>query len=102
MNKHTPTPWTYNKLDKWNYITRNNSTSLKNIIATIEQNGDDEESNAKFIVKAVNNHEGLVNNLKLANKIIYEVINKRITNQELSIAWHDLQQVIDKIGATDE
>lgn len=57
--------------------------------------GDNSEANAKFIIKAVNNHENLISALQLAEKEIYNAINGR--NQNLSSTWHDIKQALEKV-----
>lgn len=81
-NKYTQTPWTHNKLDKWNYITKNNSTALPDIIATIEQNGDDEDANACYIVKCVNSHDALTESCRQAIAALEEYAIKPLEEYE--------------------
>ena len=71
---HTPTPWQYDQAnsDKSFWIVTDKKTWLPRIAHVPNYEGMPNEANAAFIVKAVNNHEKLVEALRLVRGIIVE------------------------------
>ena len=65
MNKHTPTPWSYqHKSDAYTHIIRGPNNRF---ICQFHQSTDDTtKANAAFIVRACNAHDQLVEALELA------------------------------------
>jgi hypothetical protein len=55
--QHTPTPWHVSPLDSSRYMVCHDDGF---VIATVSPEGNRTLANAKFIVRAVNNHAGLL------------------------------------------
>lgn len=104
MNAHTPTPWQVipkNDHGNINYKIANKSYTW--IIAEMKADTDidTQENNAKFIVKAVNMHEELVEALLWANDYIELTIkldgSESIDAESTQLTFDKIKQALSKL-----
>lgn len=119
MVEHTPTPWSYrpNKHDDWGWIRGTSSNGEIAPLVACARSGEWESAqmmddhrtartdpygaNAAFIVKAVNNHEALVNAL---NEIAWmdEHLSTETAREMMNIARSALEHMKAPVGGSRE
>lgn len=95
MNAHTPTPWEFDHNDSFpGFRILESGRPLYDHIATLQ--GTMAKADAKFIVRAVNSHEAL---LEAANKFGEIAKDTNYMTPELWSLWEKVQAIAQAEGA---